>query len=160
MAENHPSDQPVLNLEIAPSFHGKVEPEVIRQAVHAGAAVLNLEFNPALTVVLTGEERIRKLNARYRGVDAPTDVLAFPADFIDPDLDARYLGDILISVPRAEAQAEERGHSRSEELQLLVVHGLLHLVGYDHLEEEEKSAMWELQARILDSLGVEIEIEG
>jgi probable rRNA maturation factor len=108
---------------------------------------------------MVGDERIRELNAQYRGVDAPTDVLAFPADFIDPDLDSRYLGDILISVPRAASQAEAREHSLTEELQLLVVHGLLHLAGYDHLEDAEKAEMWDLQARILKALGVAIETE-
>jgi len=159
MPEEHSPEGPRLNLEMAPEFQDLVNPEFVVQAVRAGTEVLALDFNPALTVVLVGDERIQELNTQYRGVDAPTDVLAFPADFFDPDLDSQYLGDILISVPRAASQAEEREHSLTEELQLLVVHGLLHLAGYDHLEKAEKAEMWDLQARILESLGVAIETE-
>jgi probable rRNA maturation factor len=159
MPEENLPEQPLLSLEIDPGFHDQVDREAVVRAVNAGTGALALDFNPALSVVMVGDERIRELNAQYRGVDAPTDVLAFPADFIDPDLDSRYLGDILISVPRAASQAEAREHSLTEELQLLVVHGLLHLAGYDHLEDAEKAEMWDLQARILEALGVAIETE-
>ncbi len=105
------------------------------------------------TILLTGDEQLHELNLRYLDVDAPTDVLSFPAGYVDPDTSANYLGDILISYPRAQAQAAAVGHAVEEELRLLVVHGTLHLLGYDHAEPEEKTEMWAVQALVLKALG-------
>jgi probable rRNA maturation factor len=81
-------------------------------------------------------------------------VLSFPASETDPETGARYLGDILISLPRAQTQADAAGHSLEAEVQLLVVHGVLHLIGHDHAETEEKARMWKAQAEILENLGL------
>lgn len=107
-----------------------------------------------LTIVLTDDTRLRELNRDYLGIDAPTDVLSFPASETDPETGAHYLGDILVSVARARAQAEAAGHPLESELQLLVVHGVLHLLGYDHAQAEEKARMWKTQAEILEGLGL------
>ncbi len=107
-----------------------------------------------LSIILTDDARLHELNLNYRGVDAPTDVLSFPASETDPETGARYLGDILISVPRAQAQAEAAGHPLEAELQLLVVHGVLHLLGHDHARTREKARMWKAQAGILEGLGL------
>ncbi len=107
-----------------------------------------------LSIILTDDTRLHDLNLNYRGVDAPTDVLSFPASETDPETGARYLGDILISVPRAQAQAEATGHPLEAELQLLVVHGVLHLLGHDHARAREKARMWKTQAEILEGLGL------
>jgi probable rRNA maturation factor len=105
-----------------------------------------------LTIVLSDDTQLRELNRAYLGVDEPTDVLSFPASETDPETGARYLGDILISVPRADAQARRAGHPLEAEVQLLVAHGVLHLLGYDHAEPDEKSKMWRAQAEILESI--------
>lgn len=107
-----------------------------------------------LTIVLTDDARLQELNREYLGLDAPTDVLSFPASETDPETGARYIGDILISVPRAEAQADAARHPLESELQLLVVHGVLHLLGHDHGQAEEKARMWKAQAEILEQLGL------
>lgn len=107
-----------------------------------------------LSIVLTDNARLHELNLNYLGVDAPTDVLSFPAAETDPETGARYLGDILISIPRAQAQADAAGHPLESEVQLLVVHGVLHLLGHDHGEPDEKERMWKAQAEILQSLGL------
>ena len=107
-----------------------------------------------LSIVLTDNARLHELNLNYLGVDSPTDVLSFPASETDPDTGTRYLGDILISMPRAQAQAEAAGHPLESEVQLLVVHGVLHLLGHDHAEPEEKDRMWKAQSEILESLGL------
>jgi probable rRNA maturation factor len=86
------------------------------------------------------------------GIDAPTDVLSFPADLVDPDTRRRYLGDVIISLPRAEAQASENGQSLQDEVLLLAVHGVLHLLGHDHAEPEEKERMWAAQEAVLSHL--------
>ena len=107
-----------------------------------------------LTIVLTHDIQLHELNQEYLGIDAPTDVLSFPASETDPETARRYLGDILISVPRAKEQARTAGHALDVEVQLLAVHGTLHLLGYDHAEAEEKTRMWKAQAEILRGLGL------
>jgi probable rRNA maturation factor len=108
----------------------------------------------ALSVVITGDELLHDLNRRYRGVDAPTDVLSFPGEsddarFVQPADEPHYLGDILISYPRVEAQASDHGHPASAELDVLVVHGCLHLLGYDDETDAGAEEMWTIQGRIL-----------
>jgi probable rRNA maturation factor len=107
-----------------------------------------------LSIVLTDNAHLQELNLNYLGIDAPTDVLSFPASETDPESGSRYIGDILISVPRAQSQADAAGHPLESEVQLLVVHGTLHLLGHDHAEPKEKSRMWKTQAEVLDSLGL------
>lgn len=107
-----------------------------------------------MTIVLTDDRQLHELNLDYLGVDAPTDVLSFPAGEVDPETEALYLGDIAISIPRAAQQAQNGGHPVEAEAQLLVVHGTLHLLGYDHSTDEEKAVMWAEQARVLAQLGL------
>jgi probable rRNA maturation factor len=107
-----------------------------------------------MTIVLTDDAQLHELNREFLGVDAPTDVLSFPASESDPETGTPYLGDILISIPRAAEQAQAAGHRVEAEVQLLVVHGTLHLMGYDHAEAEEKARMWSAQAEVLSRLGL------
>lgn len=111
-----------------------------------------------ITLLLTDDDQLKTLNKEYRGINAPTDVLSFEAGETMPgmDEDEGYLGDIVISVPTAERQAKQGDHSLKAELQLLAVHGTLHLLGYDHEEPDEKDHMWWAQASILAQLGAEI----
>ncbi|NJN44399.1 MAG: rRNA maturation RNase YbeY [Anaerolineae bacterium] len=109
-----------------------------------------------LTIVITGDETLHKLNKQFMDVDAPTDVLSFPSGEPDPETGRIYLGDILISYPRAESQAEQGGHATPDELQLLTVHGVLHLLGHDHANDDQKSKMWAAQAEILKTIGCPI----
>jgi probable rRNA maturation factor len=112
-----------------------------------------------LTIVLTDNRRLRQLNRDYLGIDAPTDVLSFPASEpdgseIDPETGSSYLGDILISIPYARQGAKQAGNSLEAEVQLLVVHGVLHLLGHDHGTPKEKAKMWKAQREILEALGL------
>lgn len=122
----------------------------------AAKATLDLSGMPDadLTLLLTGDPEIQALNRDYLGHDTPTDVLSFPADEPDPETGRRYLGDIIISVPRATEQASARGHALEAEVQLLIVHGVLHLLGHDHAEADEKARMWAAQAKALQTLGI------
>jgi probable rRNA maturation factor len=104
----------------------------------------------ALSILLTDDAGIQKMNRTYRGEDRPTDVLSFEAG----DEPGGYLGDIAISVETAVFQANAAGHEPVEELQLLAVHGTLHLLGYDHLHSEEKEMMWERQTAVLTQLNL------
>jgi probable rRNA maturation factor len=106
-----------------------------------------------LTIVMSDDEELRTLNHQFMGINAPTDVLSFPSDEVDPESGERYLGDIILSVPRAREQANQGGHSIEAEIQLLIVHGVLHLLGYDHADPAQKAGMWSVQAEILKELG-------
>ncbi|MFN3491844.1 MAG: rRNA maturation RNase YbeY, partial [Anaerolineales bacterium] len=107
-----------------------------------------------ITIVLTDDRQLHELNHDFLGVDSPTDVLSFLSLEIDPETNELYLGDILISIPRAKQQAESAGHPLEAEALLLTVHGTLHLLGYDHSTEEEKIIMWNEQAKVLERLGL------
>ncbi|RLC47154.1 MAG: rRNA maturation RNase YbeY [Candidatus Coatesbacteria bacterium] len=101
----------------------------------------------SLNVLFSGDERIRNLNNRFREVDAPTDVMAFPSGD-----EGAFLGDVIISVERARAQAEELGHSLEDELEVLLVHGILHLVGYTDYDDSSRAIMFEKTDKIIEQL--------
>lgn len=111
-----------------------------------------------LSIVITDDLGIQKLNNEFRKIDEPTDVLAFPSDEVDYDTGRRYLGDVILSFQKAEDQAAAGKHSLEDELQLLVVHGVLHLAGYDHGNTSEKTTMVSLQNSILSRLGCQVNI--
>lgn len=142
---------------------------VIQTAVKEEACPYSCEVN----LTLTDNEGIRTLNQEFRGLDVPTDVLSFPmvdynvpGDFSHLDtLEARnmyfnlesgelLLGDIVISVERAREQALEYGHSLEREVAFLTAHSMLHLMGYDHMEEQERVVMERKQEEILQKLGI------
>lgn len=110
----------------------------------------------ALTLLLTDDARMRQLNQDFRGMYKSTDVLSFPAGDPSPAISDMipYLGDIAISLPIARNQARASGHSLTAELQLLAVHGVLHLLGYDHVLPEDKVRMWSAQEEMLNLLGL------
>lgn len=137
-------------------------------------AVLEEEACPyevQVNVVLTDNEGIRETNREARGIDIPTDVLSFPnvnferegvfdidenreTDCFDPDTGELILGDIMISVDKAEEQSREYGHSLKREFAFLVAHSMFHLCGYDHMQEQEAAVMERKQAKILEDLGI------
>lgn len=115
-----------------------------------------------VSISIVDDEEIRKLNRDYRSVDSPTDVLSFPMmDFEGDDAiiqeatDVVMLGDIVISAARAKSQAADYGHSFEREMAFLTVHGMLHLMGYDHEKPEDARAMREKEEKILTELGIE-----
>ena len=130
--------------------------EVVRQVLAAESAGDGVE----LGLVVTGQEKVRALNRDYRGRDEPTDVLAFSAreeaqgqsPFVQPPDGVLHLGEVIISLPQAAAQAGERGHSLEKELAVLVIHGVLHLLGYDHEEAADEQRMQAREAEILSAI--------
>jgi probable rRNA maturation factor len=149
----------VIFLDIQEIFQGNFPEPILTSAAEATLLESEVADSPSLLIKITDDQEVQSLNSQFRGMDKTTDVLSFPADFLDPDLDSRYLGDVVISYPRADEQALKRGHTVEAELQLLVVHGILHLVGFDHGDPEEKKIMWTLQSRILSRLGLDIQVE-
>jgi len=114
--------------------------------------------NADLTLVLADDVKLHRLNRDFLGHDYPTDVLAFPANEEDPETGQPYLGDVVISLPRAAVQAAEHGHAVEAEVQLLTIHGILHLLGHDHAEKDEKERMWKAQTEVLKTLGISSKI--
>jgi probable rRNA maturation factor len=141
----------MILIEIPESLPISLDPTLIEQAAIAGLLAGSAPASADLTIVLTNDAQLHQLNLQFLEIDAPTDVLSFPSGDIDPDTDQPYLGDILISYERARAQALT--HSLQDELRLLVVHGVLHLLGHDHADPTEKATMWQLQREALSYLG-------
>ena len=111
-----------------------------------------------VSVTLVDNARIREMNKEFRNIDKETDVLSFPMGDesfeVDPDTDAILLGDIVISLEKAKAQAEEYGHSFRREAAFLITHSLFHLLGYDHMTPEEEAEMFAKQEKVLEKLGI------
>ena len=140
--------------------------EQIRRAVLAALEEEGVDVPCVIAVIVADDEVIQETNLANRGVDSPTDVLSFPmfpmkpgekpqADWADPGADKVYLGDMMISLERARAQAEEYGHSPEREVCYLAVHSTLHLLGYDHLDEGPmKAQMRAREEAILGTLGI------
>lgn len=148
----------MIHIETNPSLQTDLAPDILERATLAVLAHQSTDGD--LSIVLTDDRQLHELNREYLDIDAPTDVLSFPASETDPDTARRYLGDILISVPRAAKQAQTAGHTLEAEVQLLTVHGTLHLLGYDHAGDDEKAQMWKAQAEVLERLGLSgIEIQ-
>jgi probable rRNA maturation factor len=148
----------MINIFIDDQYQDQIDPSLIDKSVlatlkHQDASLLTSE----LSVSIQGDDEIHELNRTYRGIDRPTDVLSFPSDEKDPESGLTYIGDIMISFLRVLSQAAERNLSPEFELQLLIVHGVLHLLGHDHGEIEEKNTMWKAQEEILLSLGYDLE---
>ncbi len=115
------------------------------------------ESLPDFTLSFVEADEIRELNRNFRQVDSVTDVLSFESDGeIDPETGTEYLGDIVICLEQAAKQAEQSGHSVENEVALLEIHGLLHLLGYDHMDDAQKDEMWHYQDLYLDKCGIKL----
>ena len=147
----------MIEILIRPDVIFDGDPSEIEAVVRAVFAAESVPEEADLSVVVTTDQEIRALNRQFRGIDAATDVLAFADDapddrFIDAPEQPPYLGDVVLSLPRAQAQAADQGYEVWQEIELLVVHGVLHLLGYDHATETERETMWHKQDAILGAL--------
>ncbi|SET19652.1 probable rRNA maturation factor [[Clostridium] aminophilum] len=144
--------------------------KIIEEIVLAALDYEKCPYEAEVSVVLTDNENIHALNKEFRSIDRPTDVLSFPmcdyetpADFdrleddaedcFNPETGELLLGDIVISIDKVREQAESYGHSETRELAFLVAHSMLHLMGYDHMEDDERIVMEKKQEEILQSKG-------
>lgn len=147
----------MIHLRVKRTVRLTVEKSIL---LHAAQLTLDSGSNTSssdVSIVIGDDTLLKQLNRKYRNIQATTDVLSFPSNEPDPDTQSIYLGDVVISLPRANEQATHGGHPFSEELQLLVVHGTLHLMGYDHLDRADEKKMQALQNKILYQLGVKLE---
>lgn len=150
----------VIHLRIRAAHRARGRTSLARRAAQAALAQgRDLPTRVELTIRLTDDAELRALNRQYRATDAPTDVLSFGGEgYLDgrpraEDQAPDYLGDIAISMERCMAQAARFGHPVEDELALLVIHGVLHLLGYDHHSPTRRRRMWQAQDRAFASLG-------
>lgn len=129
----------------------------LKSAAYKTLEIAGEEKECGLTITIGSDDFVQELNKTYRNVDRPTDVLSFSEEYEIPGTKSIYLGDIAISYPTADAQAREAGHSVVDELILLSIHGVLHLLGYDHHDELEKKEMWRIQSQVLETLGISMQ---
>lgn len=139
------------------------EEEIINKVVKTVLELEKIKHDLDIYITLTNNEEIHKINKEYRDVDRPTDVLSFPmferdeiSKLREEKLDdvEEILGDIIISIPKVKEQAEEYGHSYERELAYLTTHGMLHLLGYDHMIDDEKTIMREHEEKVLEKLNI------
>lgn len=157
-------------------YEAKEQPELDYEELLNRVMVACLDYEDCpyeteISVVLTDNQEIHEINKEFRGVDAPTDVLSFPsiefdepADFstledtqpecFHPETGELIMGDIVISVERARSQAEEYGHSMLREIAFLMAHSMFHLMGYDHMTDEERNVMEAKQDALMEELGI------
>ncbi|MBR4143990.1 MAG: rRNA maturation RNase YbeY [Lachnospiraceae bacterium] len=161
----------VIEKETDDSFDFDYE-EAAKSIIDQALDYLNCPYEVQLNLTLTDNEGIHAINKEYRQIDRPTDVLSFPLvdypepnvfpesiednaeDYFDLDTGELMLGDIIISVEKCKEQAKEYGHSELREYSFLIVHSMLHLFGYDHMEDDERTVMEEKQRDILDKAGI------
>lgn len=146
------------------------EKETAELVVNAALDYAGCPYEAEINLLLTTDEEIHRINLEYRDIDRPTDVLSFPMleyetpgdfsgleeqeDAFDPETGELLLGDIVISKDRVLAQAEEYGHSPLREYAFLIAHSMLHLFGYDHMEEDERQVMEQKQREIMEKINI------
>ena len=159
-----------INLETSVRFPFKPRIQA-RKILEAALLHLNMPYEAQIEVYIADEDFVADLNKRFRNIDSTTDCLSFPmvdydeplnfsyverdpGAYLDPETGAIMLGDIIICAQRVFSQAEEYGHGPLREFDFLIVHSLLHLLGYDHIEEEDRAVMEKIQKENLESAGI------
>ncbi len=151
-----------LSLHIDESFRDSSAEKRLRKAVEETLAAHGVDAPVELGLVITDDRVVQELNRSYRGLDATTDVLAFALreqsqDFATPPNGILHLGEVFISCPQAERQAQEQGHPLEQELALLAIHGVLHLLGYEHEDPDEEQKMRAMEEKLLTLIAEETE---
>lgn len=153
-----------LGVQIDDRFQENINEKWLSKIVEYCLKIKKFDYEVELGLLITGDETIQVLNQRYRGIDEVTDVLSFAlteegsdiSRFILPPDGTIHLGEVIISYPRAKLQAEKAGYDTDKEMALLVVHGILHLLGYDHNETDREIQMKGLEGIILDDIAREL----
>jgi len=150
-----------IDIQFEEPFTDIVTEALLGRAVEQTLAACGMDSTVELGLVIAGDDTVHSLNKRYRGIDDTTDVLAFALEetpdgdaetFVLPPDDTSHLGEVIISYPQAARQAEEQGHSVEREIALLVIHGVLHLLGYDHDHPEAEQRMKAVEAKVLSRI--------
>ena len=149
-----------LSLLIEPSYRDKLDAALIEKAVSSALEIEGAGYATEVSVVVTGDEQVAELNERFRGKQGTTDVLSFAMSggeggFVSPPSGKQDLGEVIISYPQAKRQAEGLGHETWDEIAFLTIHGVFHLLGYDHEVNTEAELMREMETRALGKMGIE-----
>ncbi|MDP2661074.1 MAG: rRNA maturation RNase YbeY [Dehalococcoidia bacterium] len=148
--------QPLVGVDIDQEFREHVDEVWVRALAQSVLEQEGPEKPVELEIRVTGDETVQELNHLYRGLDCTTDVLSFALtegeDFVAPPDGILHLGEVIVSYPQAERQAREMGKGAAQEVALLLVHGILHLLGYDHAEEEDEKTMRAREAVLLQTV--------
>jgi len=147
-----------IGIHVEEKFRGVIDEGWVRRIAQTVLKAEGVAPPYEVSLVFTDSETVKQLNRDYRGVDEPTDVLAFcmlpqkevDSSFALPPDGVTRLGEVIVSYPQAVAQAREQGHSPERELALLIIHGILHLLGYDHEKPKEESKMRERERELLE----------
>lgn len=145
------NQQNVANIFISEKYKKIVNRNFLKKLV-LGTLSHQEQNNVELSIIIDDDVEISKLNEQFRNIKGSTDVLSFPTNEIDPTTDRRIIGDVFISIPDVEVHAVEFGHALLDELSIIIIHGILHLLGYDHSSEEEEKVMWTTQDRVVNFL--------
>lgn len=159
-----------VHVQVEGRFRKQARGDWMRKAANAALKQVLVGHPVALSVRVSDDAELHALNRTYRGMDKPTDVLSFGDEhwrdgvrteaYLIPDEDApEYLGDIVISFEKCQKQAAKAGHAVTDELALLVIHGVLHLLGHDHDTRTRKALMWQRQAAALKALGIALTVK-
>jgi probable rRNA maturation factor len=143
-----------IYIDIKPPYQGRLTQKWLREVVDITLSTQKIDRPVELSLLITGDEEVHRLNREYRGIDATTDVISFAlsedtGEFVTPPDRISRLGEVIISYPQAASQAKENRQTIKAEMAWLVVHGLLHLLGYDHQDDKSEAIMRKREDKIL-----------
>lgn len=143
----------LISIQIDDQFHDKIDNALLEKTVKTTLEIAKTANSFELGLVITDDASIHKMNREYRGIDSPTDVISFALlegeDFVMPPDQTLHLGEVVISYPRAIEQAKEQKHTVQREVMWLVTHGVLHLLGYDHENDEDRQQMQDIETVVI-----------
>lgn len=131
-------------------------PDEIENIIDATLSILKQDNKISVNISFVDEQEITRLNKQFRNYSEPTDVLSFEAGVIDPETGKKILGDIVICVPFVVNQSTFLKNNLNDEIKLMIIHGMLHLFGFDHENEQSKAEMWDYQTKILERLQIKL----
>jgi len=131
-------------------------PDDIENVIDVTLSILNQVHKISVNISFVDEQEITRLNKQYRNFSVPTDVLSFEAGVIDPETGNKILGDIVICIPFVEKQSTFLKNNLNDEIKLMILHGMLHLLGFDHEDDQSKAKMWDYQNKILERLQIKL----
>ncbi len=140
------------DISIHPDFQERVKKTWVKKIINEVSINFPEHKNDQVSIVFEKDDKLQELNSQYRGIEETTDVLSFEGGYLNPELNINFLGEIFISVPQADRQSHEAQSRLQDELSLLITHGLLHLLGYDHMSPEDQTIMWNKQDELLASI--------
>jgi probable rRNA maturation factor len=147
----------MITLRIRRPYLGIVSKKQVLTFLKIVMSTILPENKTDIGILICSDDEITQLNLQYRGIDRATDVLSFTSDEIDPETGRHYLGDIIVSCDTATLHANSAGHSVQTEIVILLIHGFLHLMEYDHDTEERKKEMWRIQFEIHRILNIDVQ---